>query len=222
MSKLDPLLLKQNHLFRGLGQQELDTVMETSRIINAEEGERIFHQGDVADSFYMVVKGNVKLFRVSKAGNEKVIQIVKPSQTFAEGVMFMENEEYPVNATAIGDTRLYRFQNRIFLQLLENSYPLCLVLFGDLSTRLHQMLNEVDRLSLQNARYRLVQYLDENMVDSSTNQITLDIDKKTIASRLSITPETLSRMLRELADEGLICMDGKVIIVPDRARLKVM
>ena len=222
MTEIDTSILTSHHLFRSLNDAQMNSVLSSTRILNVAEGETLFHQGDKADHFYLVVSGNVKLFRSSVEGNEKIIQIVRKNQVFAEGVMFMEQAGYPVNAAIISDCQLYQFSNTRFLELLSNSHDLCLALFGDLCNRLHQMLNEVDRLSLQNARFRIIQYLDDLMQGEATKTIVLDIDKKTIASRLSITPETLSRMLRELSQQGLISMEGKKITVHDRNRLKTL
>ena len=220
MGSISKSVLLGTHLFAALDDVQLDLIIQSACIIYLHDGDILFYQGDQANYFYLVMSGNIKLFRTSENGNEKVIEIVRHQHIFAEAVMFMKQHQYPVTAAAINDSSLYRFDNRIYLQLLSQSRDLCFALFGDLSTRLHDMLNEIDRLSLQNGRLRVCQYLSGLLQSTDQRKIRLDIEKKTIASMLSVTPETLSRIFRELSEEKIISIAGKHITVLDLNRLR--
>ena len=91
-----------------------------------------------------------------------------------------------------------------------------------LSQRLHWMVNEVDRLTLHNATFRLVCYLLSHISEDENNRrdVNLSVPKHVIASRLSITPETLSRSLKELSTQGLINLDGPQIDLVDVEKLR--
>ncbi len=221
MSGVNKSVLLETHLFKLLNQAQLQRVVDSTRPVHLCAGQMLFTKGQQANSFYLVVTGYIRLFRSSRDGNEKIIEIVRSGGIFAEAVMFMAQPHYPVNAAAVGDSLLYCFSNKVYLELLCQSQELCFALFGDLCIRLHQLLNEIDRLSLQNARYRVVQYLNDLRSGSDTKVINLDIGKKTIASRLSITPETLSRIFRELVDDGIISISGKRIDIYAPERLKL-
>ena len=220
MQNINQSVLLGSHLFNPLNEEQLDRVVSSTREIHLNEGKILFHQGDKADYFYLVVEGDIKLFRTSEGGNEKIIEIASKHHTFAEAVMFMEQPNYPISAEAINDSVLYRFTVRTYLELLSQSHELCFVLLGDLSIRLRRMLNEIERLSLENGRFRVIHYLDELLDRRDQNPIKLTLKKKVIASRLSITPETLSRIFRELTEEKIISISGKSITIHDRARLK--
>ena len=213
-------VLLASHLFKPLNEEQLEEVRSAAKVINLTDREQLFQQGDLAEYFYLVVSGNIKLFRRSEEGNEKIVEIIQPGHTFAEAVMFMEFNRYPVNATAIGGSVLYRFNNKVYLQLLEESKELCFALFANLSLRLHELVNEIETVTLFNARLRVVQYL-MNIVDvANSDKINLEIDKKIIASRLSITPETLSRIFRELADINALSVSNKSITILDVEKLQ--
>ena len=220
MQNINQSVLLGSHLFNPLNEEQLDRVVSSTREIHLNEGKILFHQGDKADYFYLVVEGDIKLFRTSEGGNEKIIEIASKHHTFAEAVMFMEQPNYPISAEAINDSVLYRFTVRNYLELLSQSHELCFALLGDLSIRLRRMLNEIERLSLENGRFRVIHYLDELLDRRDQNPIKLTLKKKVIASRLSITPETLSRIFRELIEEETISISGKWITIHDRARLK--
>ena len=212
--------LLENHLFRVLNEDQLQQIVHSTCPVRLAAGETLFTNGQPAEHFYLIVDGHVKLFRTSRQGHEKIIEISGKGNVFAEAVMFMEQPRYPVSAAAIDDCLLYRFSNPVYLELLSGSQELCFALFADLCKRLHQLLHEMDLLSFHHARYRLVEYLNHELKDSGSRQIILRADKKTIASRLSITPETLSRILHELTDEGIVSVSGKTIEVHDLTRLR--
>ena len=213
----DIAILADCHLFAGMEPEALQRVSAGARRMSLAEGERLFHFGDPAHHFYLVRSGRVALSRSSPAGDEKVIEIVQAGQTFAEAIMFMGSPVYPVTATALGPVDLLAFENGTFMQLLRESNALCLRLLGNLSIRLHQLLLEIDSLSLQGARSRVVNFLLSLLPEGARSPaiVTLPAQKQVIASRLSVTPETFSRLLHELHDAGLAPVDGGTVTVLD-------
>lgn len=214
--------LHRIYLFAELNDQQLAKVKHCMRTVRLSADERLFDHGQHADRFFFVHAGQIKLFRLSLGGIEKVIEIVRPGQTFAEAVMFMKRQNFPVNAEAIEDTEVWSFDNRCFLQILRESSDTCFRLMADMSQRLHSRLNEIDHLTLQNATYRLISYLLQEIDEKTqtTADVHLGTPKSIIASRLSIQPETFSRILHNLNREGLISVEGKVIHVHDTRRLR--
>ena len=181
----------------------------------------ILRQGDPADRFFLVLEGAVKLFRISPDGKEKVVEDIQAGHTFAEAVMFMQRQVYPVCAEALQPVQLVGFSNRLMLRSLESNPQTCLRLLGHLSIRLHQRLDELENLTLQNATQRFALYLVSQIKDRSDDTVELDLGlpKGLIAARLSIKPETLSRAMATLRDLGLIGSQGRHIQIPSVSRL---
>lgn len=215
-------LLRRVHLFSSLDDQQLAQVKHSMRLIKLQPGERLFDFGQPAERFFLVVSGQIKLFRVSAEGNEKIIEIAGPGQLFAEAVMFMDRHHYPVCTAALEAADVLSFDNQGFVDLLRDSTDLCLRLLGDLSMRLHARVNEIDQLTLQNATFRVVNYLAELLPDTTDEDAVIDLSapKNVIAARVSIKPETLSRILHNLARVGIIGINGKTIQVHDPVRLR--
>ncbi|NIO41502.1 MAG: cyclic nucleotide-binding domain-containing protein [Burkholderiales bacterium] len=215
--------LRQAYLFAGVPEDQLSTLLKTAHEVELGAGEMLFTQGQHADRFFFVREGMLKLFRVSSEGDEKIIEITQPGQTFAEAVMFMgTNSRYPVNAEALYDSRLLAFQQRAFHVLLENSKETCFGMLASMSRRLHMLVNQIDSLTLQNATYRLVSYLLEQMPHGvqESPEIVLTTPKSAIAARLAIQPETLSRILKKLSTKGLIEVHGNHIVVSNVGSLR--
>ena len=130
--------------------------------------------------------------------------------------MFMQKSIFPVCAETLEPVHLVSFPNRLMLQLLQENPQSCLHLLGHMSVRLHQRLGELETLTLQNATQRfalfLIQRLDDRSVESA--DIDLELPKRLIAARLSMQPETLSRIMARLRTAGLIEIHGRTIRIP--------
>lgn len=215
-------ILRSHHLFEPLSDEQLDKLLATSQLLNLDKGDNTFHQGEPADSFYFVLSGAIKIYRLTPDGQEKVFEVIGNRQTFAEAMMFMDTPNYVAAAQAIGPAQLYRFSNATYLELLRNNERLPFALLGKLCVRLHQRLNEIETLSLKNATHRVVRYLLTQLSHNAAggNRIELPMAKQLVAGHLSIQPETFSRIMRRLTDEGIIEQDGKAILVLDAARLE--
>lgn len=214
--------LRRHHLFAGLSDDQMDAVIHTSHMVRLEENQQLFYAGQEAQSFFLVHSGRIKLFLTSAEGAEKVLHIVGPRETFAEAIMFMQSTIYPINASALTDSELIVFSNKTFIEILRNSVDTCFRLLGDMSAWLKKQLTEIDSLTLQNATLRFSNYLLNQIPPSQTGTatITLEAAKNIIASRLSIQPESFSRILRNMQKEGLITTQGNEIAVNDIEALR--
>jgi len=209
------ILTKFRHiaLFEGLDANQLEKVLSSSRKITLPVKNILFERDFPAKHFYLLQSGQIKLYNISTAGDEKVMEIIYPTQTFAEAIMFMPKQIYPVSAEAIVDCELYCFDMNLFRDLLENSKETCFRLLASLGKRLHARVNEINNLTLHNATYRLVVYLLGQLPDEATalSAIHLTTPKNIIAACLSIKPETFSRILLSLSKQGLIEVHGNDI-----------
>lgn len=212
--------LRRTSLFSGLDDTQLDQALKNLQVHSLSPSEVLFSQGQTANRFYWMRAGLIKLYRLSPAGEEKIIEIIRPGQTFAEAIMFSTHVgKYPVNAQVIEEAEIWSFSNSDFKTLLENSPQTCFRVMSKMSQRLHQLINEIDKLTLQTATDRVINYLLQNLPENSS-QLQLDTSKQTLASQLSIKPETLSRTLSRLNKEGLIKTEGNVIKVLNQAELR--
>lgn len=212
--------LRVAHLFSSLTDEQLEQVHAMSHKIHLDEGKGVFECGDVASRFFLVLSGQMKLYRLSPDGNEKVIDIIRPGSTFAEALMFLEHPAYPVYGAALCDTTLLAFDNQKFLQLLGESVDTCFRVMGDMSQRLRRLIKEIDDLTLQSATSRVAAMLLRHMETPEQTEFKLYAQKGVLASRLSVKPETFSRILHNLQEKKLISVKGSAISVHDFEKLK--
>jgi CRP-like cAMP-binding protein len=213
--------LKQSHLFSRLTDLQLERVYRHSKIVQLEDGQLLFAQGEDVRYFYLVLQGKIKLYRVSSDGQEKIIEIVPAGEVFAEALMFMDQPYYPVSSAALSNTVVVGIDARDFKAMLWDSVDTCLLLLGDMSFRLRKLIHEIDTLTLHSGTCRVASYLLQHAPEDQ-ECFDLDIAKSVIAARLSIKPETFSRIIKNLREQGILSIDGNKITIHDREALKAL
>lgn len=214
--------IRGHYLFSGLDDDVFDALAADISVEAYEKGEVLFHRGDPAQDFFFIESGHVELSLISPDGQKKTVEVISHDRTFAEAMVFMRTGKFPVSAEALTDSIVYRIPNGSYRSLLQDNCDACMRLLSDVCRHLHQRVQEIERLTIQNARSRLSSYLIDHIVDTNDDEATvrLDLPKHVIASRLSITPETLSRLLRVLSDDGILTVDDSLIFVHSLARLR--
>jgi len=209
-------------LFRDLTKEEFSKIVEQTSVCNLNMDDMLFRQQDPANDFFVLVAGKIKLSLLSFEGTEKVVEIVKPGSSFAEAIIFSGIPGYPVNATALAKSQILRINAKAYIEILETSPKTSFKVMATLSMRLHNLINEIDRLSLHNATYRLVSFLLEDIPADMNERsvINLSIPKHVVASRISVTPETLSRTLKRLCQEGLLEVHDSHIVLLNPIELR--
>lgn len=217
-----PEILARVPLFQQLSPQQIGLVAANTREKRLAKGEMLFNMGDPVRGCFVIVFGQIKLAFPSSQGNEKVVEILGPKQSFGEAVMFMDRP-YPVFAESLSDCLLLHIAKAAIFDLLEKDPTFARHLLAGLSLRLHSLIQDVESYSLRSSAQRVIGYLlqhcpGEGDCDGPV-EIVLPTSKQVIASRLNLTPETLSRIFHELSEAGLITVHGKQITVKNARQL---
>jgi CRP-like cAMP-binding protein len=214
-------LLHNHPLFVAFDDARFQRITAAAQLVKIEPQQVLFQRGDRARAFFIVAEGQVRLFLQSRGGDEKILALVNPGQSFAEAVMFMQGPIYPVSAGATEATTLISIPNADFLAALKDDTGTCLRLLGAFSQRLHAQVQEIEELTLESAGNRLIRHLARRAVrdEDGILRVHFEETRQMLASQLSIKPETLSRLTRALSDAGLIESDGRDIVIRDLDRL---
>jgi CRP-like cAMP-binding protein len=218
-----PRYLSVLPLFSDLDRVDLDRLATGCKLHWLARGETIFRVGDPCDGFHVTVTGQVKLFALSPQGQEKVIELVGPGNSFAEALMFM-GKPYIINAEALTDTLLLTVNKQAVVGEIERDPRFALRMLSGISRRLHGLVSDVEAYSLHSGMQRIIGYLLRDQapnegVDRAAVTVSLPVSKATIASRLSLTPEYFSRVLHELEAAGLVRIDKRDVHILDVRQL---
>jgi CRP-like cAMP-binding protein len=210
-------------LFKEVAPIELDRIAAGTTELHVPRGEMLFNKGDPCVGFHLVIYGQVKLAFISPQGSEKVVEIVGPGFSFGEALMFME-KPYIVMAETLADSLLLHVSKQVVFDEIERNPTFARKMLAGLSRRLHGLINDVEAYSLQSGTQRVIGYLlrqdQELAAANAPYSVMLPTSKAIVASRLNLTPEHFSRILHELADRGLICIDGREVKILDVSKLR--
>ena len=212
--------LSEFFMFRELNNEQITRIAEHSQLIDFPKGTSVFNRGDAAVGLYILLEGQLKLGVTSPQGSEKIISIVSPGESFGEAILFLERQ-FPVYAQAIMDSQVLVVPKNLIFSMLDNDAMFARKMLAGLSVRMHQLVQDIEMLSLQSCTQRFIGYLLQISADApDASNITLPASKTTIASLLNLTPETLSRTLAKLQQMGLIEVNGKDVTITDVKKLR--
>ncbi|WP_455234895.1 Crp/Fnr family transcriptional regulator [Thiogranum longum] len=214
--------LRKCLLFSRLDEVAFEQILSHTRLVTLEENDMLFEQQQPAKEIFLLRSGRIKLALVSPEGHEKVVDLISPGGTFAEAIMFAGSHLYPVTATALVKSQVWGINAATYEGILRQSTTACFAVMAQMSRRLHWQIAELDRLTLHNAAFRVVAYLLDQLPSThlASAVIRLDTPKHVIASRLSITPETLSRTFSKLSRDGFLMIEDNNVTIIDIEKLR--
>jgi len=189
-------------------EQFLKDFNAISMLISKHKGEILFLEGKEGEELFFVIRGAIKLFKTNRDGREITINIAQSGELFAEIVLFLENR-YPVSAMAIEDSLLLSINAFKMFEKIKENPEFAMKLLGMFAKRLSFLTEKIKEISIEDARDRLYNYLKKQ--SDSNNTVILNLPKKEISSNIGISPETFSRALKKLSEDGYISIDGKTI-----------
>jgi len=216
---IDPrVFLARLPLFTELGAASIERIAAGAGKLRLARGATLFRQGESPSGFYVVVVGEIRLVAHGARGS-RLTGIVEAGRSFGEPVMFLERP-YLVDAVAHTDAVVIRVPKENVFEEIERNPRFARRVIAGLATRIEALVREIDANARGGARERLVNYLlRAHPAAEGEISVSLPATKAAIATQLGLTPEHLSRLLRELTARQLLRVEGRRIVIPDVARL---
>lgn len=208
--------------FGGLSGENLEKLERLTVLRSVGKGEVIFEEGQEARGFYVVVTGRVKIFKISPEGKEAILHICRTGDHFGQVAVY-SGKTYPARAEALVASELLFFPRSEFVRLIGSEPTLALDMLSVLSARLRELTAQVESLALKEVPGRLagyLLYLSEKQ--GNTPHVTLGSSKSQLAGILGTTPETLSRILTDLASRGFLRNGKGEVVLQDLQALETL
>lgn len=215
-------LLTDLRLFQGLDGRLLRTLADKAQIRQFSTGELIFQQGNRSDTFFVLAEGAVKLFRSTAEGKEQTLYLVDEGEPFCLCTIF-QRDSTPVNAEAIGSSLILSFPGNFFEQQARSEPQLLFNILHVLNSRLMHSMQMIEDLALRDIRQRTASFLLRlNEVHPESDRVTLSVSRREVAKILGTTPETISRVLAVMVQEGVIEAKGRQIDIINLELLRII
>ncbi len=213
-------ILQKCSLFDGLPQEHMKQIAAIAVTKNYKKGETIFFDGEEADGFYLIATGKVKVFKMSFSGKEQILHIFGKGEPVGEVAVF-HGKPFPASALCLEKSQLIFFPRDRFVDLVHTNPAIAMNMLAILSFRLRRFTKQIESLSLKEVPARLAGYLTYLQEEQdTTREVRLEISKGQLASLLGTTPETLSRIFSKMMDDGLIEVNGRIIVIKDTVGVK--
>lgn len=212
-------------LFSDFTTQELDGLRAMCRVKRYRKNAMIFYERDPSTGLYAMLRGSVKLFKLTPEGKEYIVHLLYPYSLVGEVPMF-GGGTYLANAQALEDCTLLFLPKRAFVEFLRHTPALTTKLLTGFAARIRALSDQLENITLHDVSCRLARFLIVRLEEESGTHddgvIQLRATKSTIAAHLGTTIETLSRTFRALQTEGIIRFKRSTVIVIDLPRLRAL
>lgn len=206
--------LKKSPLFQGVSDEMAHYFTEHSHRKHYEKGTELFSMGDDAHSFFFIIDGWVKLYRMTRDGEEAIINVFAPGETFAEAAVFGPAKKYPVNAQIVEKSVILEIPRHLFVETVKKDSEFALNILGSISARQRYLIQQIEQVTVKTAPQRIGAFLLQLCPPGKDDpvEISLPYDKSLIARRLNIQPETFSRAFAKLKPYGVTMNKRQVTI----------
>ena len=165
-------------------------------------GENLFQQGEETYAFFIVETGRVKLVRYTTEDKVVTFQVAEPGESLAEIALF--SDTYSCTAVAEVASRVIVYPKQLLLSALCDNPDLAEDFMAMLVRKIQALKVRLELRDIRAAHERLLRYLRYQVLPGEQNIVNFDRPLKDIAVELGLTPETLSRALSRLEQEGMI------------------
>ena len=210
-------------LFWGLLPSQLAAIARQSSILSARRGDVISKRDSRLPGVFAVGYGTVKLSLGGTDGEERVIRLVVAGQTFGEETALL-GKPCGYEARAVAEAKLVVIPSAALIELIERDTCFARRMVLALAERSLELVSELHSATLQRGAQRLASYL-ESLADpaaAGAHTVKLPVSKTVVAARLGVKKETLSRLLRQFATDGLIHVAQREVSILDRDRLTLV
>jgi CRP/FNR family transcriptional regulator len=215
--------LKKSDLFKTLSDDELKELEPYLAAVSYRKKETIFSEGEPPEWFYIVVKGKVKVTKLSHEGKEIILEVISPHDIFG-GVAVLRNFPYPANAVAMEDSEILKISRKNLMRLVDRFPNLMYCIALQLGDRMKSSYDSLKNIALERVEARIAALLLKlsNKVGVHTDEgvlIDMRLTKQDVADMVGTTVETSIRTFSKFKKQGLVTDTEGKIIIKDREGL---
>ncbi len=217
-------ILKSVPIFSRLDIESLQRIAEISVERYYEKGEVILLQDTKVDGLYIVVKGSIRISRLSEDGRIKTLAILSTGDIIGE-MSILDEESASATAETIENSLLLFIKRGDFQNILLKYPSITLSIAQILVKRLRVADEEIENLTFYNVRARVIKTLIElaNKYGERIPQgvkISLRFTQQDLADMVGSSRETVSRIISTLEKEKIITNIGGYTVINDIDQLK--
>jgi len=218
--------LQETALFRELNQNTLSQIAQDFRPRAYRRGDVIFHQGDDGRNLFVIVRGTVRVYRLSPGGEETTINILAPRQLLGE-FSLLDGQPRSATAEAISSCSLLEMSADRCLYHLTHIPGLALALARQIVQKVHWTSMYAESLARMDAAGRFLHFLllyndelGQALTPGKSYVLNLGLTQDELASLIGARRQWVNKILGEWSLRGLVAFDNGVLTILDLPRVQ--
>jgi CRP/FNR family transcriptional regulator len=209
--------IKDISIFGTLGEQDIKEIKDYFSVEEFRKKENVFSEGDPSDWLYGVLKGKVKITKISADGKEIILEVISPGDVFG-AVAVMRGFPYPANAAAMEDTKILKVSRTNFLKILDGYPSVMYCMMQNLGDRMKGTHESLKNIALEKVSSRIASLLlklaEKSGVETPEGTvIDFKLTKQDIADMVGTTVETSIRTMSQFKKRGIVEeREGQIVI----------
>jgi CRP/FNR family transcriptional regulator len=196
----------------------LEELLKGAQIVSLEQGQFVFHAGDLCRAFLILLDGEVRVQLISPGGREVTLYRIGPGGScILTTSCLLSKENYPAEAIAESDVRALAISTPSFQSALDRSPWFRQLVFDGFSSRLSSIIQKIEELAFRSIDARLASALLE--LDRKNVQ---DVTHQDIAVELGTAREVVSRHLKRFEADGLVQLGRGQVAITDKLRMQAL
>ena len=208
-------LFRRFSLFAELDDAYIALVAEVAKPRRYARDEVVIREDERGDVLCLIKQGRVKISMTSPEGKEIILSTLGPGEFFGE-MALLDDEPRSASVIATEKLEVLTIWRSDFLQLLQENFAITRKLLAEMSKRLRDASSRIESLATMDVYGRLARYLLELAVSQGRDApngyvAVLRPTHQAIANTIGTSRETVSRLIHELMEQGLLLSEGKTI-----------
>ncbi|GAA4501637.1 Crp/Fnr family transcriptional regulator [Hymenobacter ginsengisoli] len=206
--------------------EELEFITTTKSAQFYHKGQTIYQQGSQAQGMHCIHQGKVKLVKAGGDGKEHITRLVRHGDALGFRAL-LGGGYYTSSAIALDDCVICFIPRPDVLRLVQSNRQFANTLLQLLANGLGQAEEQMLRLAYKPVRERLAEALllvrrTFDSVAAPAEPYTLALSREDLAALVGTAKETVSRLLTEYKDAGVVATRGSLIMLLDEAQLQAI
>lgn len=210
--------LRACRLWHTATDEAIDRLVESASVESFPRGAMLAKEGDNTDTFGVVVSGRARVFHLQADGRSITYETVESGGPLA-AIAALAGSRYPANVDAATPLVVAWLPREMLFDLMAAEPAVSRTLIADLASRLVNLTSVVQTLALdvpgRLSRYLFQRSLAVGEATAEGLRVSLGMPKSELAASLGTVPETLSRALGRLRDEGILEVQGNGVLIFD-------
>ncbi len=210
-------LLKGVELFKGISEDQIETILKEARRIELARGAYLFYQGDPAERVHILLSGSIKLTQITLDGQQILMRYIHPGEAFTV-LAVLEGIEYPASAEASTDSKILAW-DRTAIQALVLKFPvIALNILDIVAVHVREFQDRLRELSTERVERRIARALLRlaNQAGRKVGEgilIDLHLSRQDLAEMTGTTLYTVSRTLTQWESQGLVRSSREKVVI---------